>query len=80
MGESAEAPCDNHTIRRVLTWWSIVLPYFLYILKSLSEKYRIKFGEAPAFVEIIRAVVNSNNWIFANSFCTRSAYAPPTRL
>jgi len=75
-GKNVDVPCERRTIRRVLAWWNIVLPYFLQILKSLSEKHGIRFGEPPAFVEIIRAAVNSNNWIFSNLICTRSAYAP----
>ena len=71
-GKNNDAPCNSSIIRRVLSWWNIVLPYFLHIIKSLSEKYNVKFGEPPAFVEIVRAAVNSNNWVFANSICTRS--------
>jgi len=64
-------PCESRTIRRILAWWHIVLPYFLSILEALAEKYKI--GITPAFRKIVRAVVNSNCWIFKNSFCTRSA-------
>jgi hypothetical protein len=72
-GEAAKtaAICDR-TIRRIRAWWAAVLPYFLYILKSLTVKHRIQFDNPPAFKEIVRAVVNSNGWIFARPICTRS--------
>jgi hypothetical protein len=71
-GETDGLPCENRTIRRTFAWWSIMLPYFLNILNSLTEKYKIKFNNPPLFKEIIRAAANTNNWIFVNSICTRS--------
>jgi len=47
--------------------WVKVQIYFGNILKSLTEKYKIQYNTPPAFKETIRAVVNSNNWIFAHS-------------
>jgi hypothetical protein len=38
----------------------------------LGEKHQIIFQEPPKFKEIIRAVVNTNNWITAQSICTRT--------
>ena len=66
-------PCDERTKRRISAWWRVVLPYFLNILKSLAEKYKMTFSAPPAFCEIIRAAANSNHWTFPYSICTRSA-------
>jgi len=71
-GKPADAPLDDHALRRFKGWWSVVLPYFLNVLKSLSEKYKIPFNPAPAFRSVVRAVVNSGSWIFAHDICTRS--------
>ena len=71
-GRHENAPCEGRTINRILAWWCIVLPYFLNILKSLTEKHKIEFNAPPVFRETIRAVANSNGWVFANSICTRS--------
>jgi len=71
-GRSEEVPCDNRTIRRIERWWSIMLPYYINIMKSLTEKYQIEFHEPPLFREIIRAVVNTNSWNFARKICTRT--------
>jgi hypothetical protein len=71
-GKTDDAPCETETIRRIMTGWSIVLPYFLKILDSLTAKHGARFGDPPAFREIVRAVVNSNNWVFAQAVCTRS--------
>ena len=64
------------TVRRIRKWREVVMPYFLNIIKSLIEKFGVRFGEPPAFRETVRAVVNSNNWIFARQVCTRSASRP----
>jgi hypothetical protein len=64
--------CEERTIKRIILWWQIVAPYFLNILKALYEKYKIPYNSTPSFREIVRAVVNSGNWIFARSLCTRS--------
>jgi len=71
-GDSDETPCETGTIRRIKAWWSIMQPYFLNVLKSLSEKFKMTFQAPLAFREIVRAVAGSNNWTFANSICTRS--------
>ena len=71
-GYSDETQCEERTIRRLLTWWKTILPYFINILKSLTEKYKTIYHNPPDFKETVRAVVNSNNWIFINSICTRS--------
>jgi hypothetical protein len=67
-----DAPLDDRALRRFRNWWGVVLPYFLNIIKSLAEKYRILFSPAPAFRAVVRAAVNSGNWIFAHDICTRS--------
>ena len=64
-GIRAGLPCESRVIRRILTWWEKVLPYYLGIIKSLSEKYQVELGGTPSFREIVRAAANSNNWIFA---------------
>jgi len=71
-GSPQKALCDERTTRRILAWWSVASPYFLNILQSLAEKFRMTFRDPPAFREIIRAAANSNNWTFANLICTCS--------
>jgi len=58
---------EQRTIDRIKTWWNYVLPYFLNILKSLTEKTGHIFDDSPKTAEIVRAVVNSHNWIFTRS-------------
>jgi len=70
---SALHPGEEGTARRVAKWWRIMLPYLLNIFKSLSGKYKIRYRTMPVFTELVRAVVNSNNWTFPNLICTRSA-------
>jgi len=74
-GKTEEAPCSDATIRRILQWWKIAAAYYLNILKTLSEKYRIEFHEPLLFKEIIRAVVNTNNWLSTKIICTRTELA-----
>jgi len=62
---------EKRTIDRIKTWWNNVLPYFLNVLKSLTEKTGQVFGDPPKTAEIVRAAANSHNWIF-----TRSAVLP----
>jgi hypothetical protein len=69
---SQDVPCESGTIRRIVLWWGVVMPYFLNVLKSLSEKYKMPHHLAPAFKKIVRAVANSGNWIFVGAICTRS--------
>ena len=71
-GEADETPCEIGTIRRILCWWKIVSEYYINVMKSLEEKHKVVFQEPPLFVEIIRAVVNTNNWISPKTVCTRS--------
>jgi hypothetical protein len=65
-------PCENKVIRRILAWWEKVLPYYLGVIKSLWEKYRVELYSTPSFKAIVRAAANSNNWISAGFVCTRS--------
>jgi len=71
-GKKAEAACEEGTIRRLIQWWRVMLPYYINVLKSLAEKYQIQFHEPPLFKEIIRAVVNSSHWICTKTICTRT--------
>jgi len=68
----ADEVCGNNTARRIRAWWETVKPYFLAILLTLVERFSVSFGKPPAFKEIVRAVANSNNWVFAHQLCTRS--------
>jgi hypothetical protein len=77
--EGTEVAEDRRTIGRIKAWWQIVVIYFLNILKSLGEKYGLPLVPKPAFRELVRAVVNSGNWIFAGNLCTRSASASRRR-
>ena len=70
-----EIASESRTIRRIKQWWKIVSLYFMNIIKSLAEKYEVRFQAAPDFREIIRAAVNSNSWISAGEICTRSDFA-----
>jgi hypothetical protein len=70
--KSEEAPCELGTIRRIKLWWNIMLPYYIGVLRSLTAKYGVYFGNPPSFREIIRAVVNTNNWISCKKLCTRT--------
>ena len=63
---SAKKICSDNAARRIRGWWEAVKPYFLAILLTLIEKLDVSFGNPPAFKEIVRAVANSNNWIFAH--------------
>lgn len=75
-GQDKKVQCPAETVRRILSWWVVVKPYFLNILQTLLEKFGVSFGNPPAFKEIVRAVANSNNWIFTHQVCTRSASRP----
>ena len=74
-GKNDKVPCETGTIRRIMQWWKIAGEYYLNILKSLTEKYQIEFHEPPKFREIIRAVVNTNNWLCPKIICTRTELA-----
>ena len=71
-GKKAEVVCEDGTIRRLIQWWRLMLPYYINVTKTLTEKYQIQFHEPPLLKEIIRAVVNSNNWICSKIICTRT--------
>jgi len=77
---SDEAPCENRFISRILAWWLAVKAYFLNILKALAQKHGAFYQEPPAFKEIIRAVVNSNNWFFAKSILNPFGRAVRNRM
>jgi hypothetical protein len=62
----------ENTIRRIRGWWEAVKPYFLSILLTLVARFGVSYGNPPAFKETVRAVANSNNWVFAHQLCTRS--------
>ncbi|MCL2841526.1 MAG: DUF6431 domain-containing protein [Defluviitaleaceae bacterium] len=57
--------CPPDTIRRIKAWWEAVKSYFLSVILILTAKYGVSFGKPLAFREMVRAVANSNNWIFA---------------
>jgi hypothetical protein len=70
-GKTGPKFCDR-LIHRVGRWWKAVFPYFMGVIESLRHRYKLIVSAPPAFKEIIRAVMNSNNWIFEKSICTRS--------
>jgi hypothetical protein len=80
LGEGKEATGDGRTDTRIMVWWAAVRIYFMNILKTLSVKHGTCYQDPPAFKEIVRAVVNSNNWIFAKTICTRSVVQSMPRL
>ena len=71
-----DAPCPEGTARRLKAWWEAIKPYFMNILLTLIFRFGVSYGKPPAFRETVRAVANSNNWIFAWQVCTRSAMRP----
>jgi predicted RNA-binding Zn-ribbon protein involved in translation (DUF1610 family) len=71
-GTHAAAPCEVRTMRRILDWWGAVGEYFSCILKATCDKLKIPHPAVPAFRKTVRAAMNSNNWIFTDSICTRS--------
>jgi hypothetical protein len=70
------APCPDGTVRRLKAWWDAVSPYFLNILLTLVSRFGVSYGNPPAFKETVRAVANSNSWVFAWQICTCSATRP----
>jgi len=78
-GDARQDTCSESTAARFRNWWAAVKPYFLHILRTLVSKYDVAFGTPPTFKETVRAVANSNNWIFANQICTRSVLRPLLR-
>jgi hypothetical protein len=74
--EAAKLPaqriCGENTMRRIKGWWEAVKPYFLNVLLTLVARFGVSYGKPPAFRETVRAVANSNNWVFAHQLCTRS--------
>lgn len=71
-----DAPCPDGLIRRIRGWWNAILPYLLSVLESLTESLGMRFGEPPAFREMIRAAANSHRWSFALKVSTRSVSRP----
>jgi len=65
---------EGRLVRRVRRWWCAVLPYFMGVIEALRHKHEIRGSAPPAFKEIVRAAVNSNNWVFEKPVCTRSAW------
>ncbi len=68
-GEVSE---EKRTVRRIAAWWRMVGAYFMSVMKSLWEKHGLPSVPKPAFRELVRAAVNSGNWIYAAKVCTRS--------
>ena len=80
IGGRLRAACDERTTPRIKAWWAAVRTYFMNILQSLTKKHGARYQDPPAFREIVRAVVNSNNWIHAHLICTRSVMLSGPRL
>jgi len=71
-GESVRSVDEERTVHRIKRWWRVMKSYLLNILNALFGKYNIRYHTPPAFREMVRAAVNSNNWTFPNLICTRS--------
>jgi hypothetical protein len=71
-----ECGCKDSAARQIRRWWLAVQSYFISILATLTEKIGVRFGSPPAFREIVRAVANSNYWIFSHQLFTRSEARP----
>jgi hypothetical protein len=65
IGGGDQVAVETRTNQRIAEWWRKVGTYFLRVMKSLFVKYEIPPVEKPAFGEVVRAAVNSGNWIFA---------------
>jgi hypothetical protein len=63
---------EKRTAQRIASWWRKAGAYFLSVMKSLWEKHRLPPVPRPSLRELVRAAVNSGNWIFATELCTRS--------
>jgi hypothetical protein len=73
--EATPLPCPSGTASRIRAWWKAVKSYFLHILMVLEARHKVSFSSPPAFRETVRAVANSNNWVFAHQVLTRSVNA-----
>ena len=69
-GSAGDICCENDTVRRIKQWWESMLPYIIGILESLTIKYGTVFSKPPKPKEVVRALVNTNNWIATRSACT----------
>ncbi len=72
MISGSEVGEEKRTVQRIVAWWRTVGTYLVDVMKSLMAKYRLQLRRKPAFRELVRAAVNSGNWIFAAKVCTRS--------
>jgi len=61
-GETEDVPCEISTISRIRAWWAACKLYFESVMASLRAKYSAVFTAHPAPREIVKAVVNSQNW------------------
>ena len=75
-GDARQDACSESTAARLRNWLATIKPYFLHILRALVSRHGVVFGTPPTFKETVRAVVNSNSWIFANQICTCSVLRP----
>jgi hypothetical protein len=66
-GETESVPCSDDVILRIRRWWGKVSIYFKAVLRSIEMKLGVEYGPAPSMREMIRASVNSNNWVMAGA-------------
>lgn len=57
-------PRSNSGTYKIKAWWLCVAAYFAAILSTLKVSVGAVFSDSLTFKETIRAVVNSNNWVF----------------
>jgi len=61
-GEESSVICEESTIHRIKWWWRRMQDYFKGVCKGLSEKHGVRFKEPIRLAEVVRGLVNSQNW------------------
>jgi hypothetical protein len=57
----------SYTIRKIKTWWNVVSVYLMNIINSLKFKYGAVYFNNPCPRDVVRAVVNTHNWVHTRS-------------
>jgi hypothetical protein len=58
---------SSNTTRRIRKWWSAAGVYFAFIVATLNAKLGVALNVGSRPLNVIRAVVNSNNWVHTRS-------------
>jgi len=68
-GNNEDVCCEESTLRRIRLWWSACRVYLENIIASLQRKYGALLPACPTPGELVRAAVNTSNFVH-----TRSAF------